>query len=51
MQQIDIPVRGKQNVQLDASALTDGMYLYSLIADGKVVQTRRMIVEDCMKQK
>ena len=43
--QLDIPVRGKQNVQLDASALTDGMYLYSLIADGKVVQTRRMIVE------
>ena len=43
--QLDIPVRDKQNVQLDASALTDGMYLYSLIADGKVVQTRRMIVE------
>jgi hypothetical protein len=43
--QLDIPARGKQDVTLDASALTDGMYLYSLIADGKVVQTRRMIVE------
>ena len=45
VQQLDITARGKQNVTLDASALTDGMYLYSLIADGKVVQTRRMIVE------
>ena len=45
VQQTDITARGKLNVQLDASALTDGMYLYSLIADGKVVQTRRMIVE------
>ena len=45
VQQVDIPARGKQNITLDASALTDGMYLYSLIADGKVVQTRRMIVE------
>ena len=45
VQQTDITARGRQNVQLDASALTDGMYLYSLIADGKVVQTRRMIVE------
>ena len=45
VQQTDITARGKLNVQLDASALTDGMYLYSLIADGKVVQTRRMIME------
>ena len=45
VQQTDITARGKLNVQLDASALTDGMYLYSLIADGKVVQKRRMIME------
>ncbi len=45
VQQVDIAVRGKQSVTLGSSALTDGMYLYSLIADGKVVQTRRMIVE------
>ena len=43
--QLDITARGKQNITLDASPLTDGMYLYSLIADGKVVQTRRMIIE------
>ena len=45
VQQLDITARGKQQVTLNASSLTDGMYLYSLIADGKVVQTRRMIVE------
>ena len=45
VQQLDITARGKQNVQINATALNDGMYLYSLIADGKVVQTRRMIVE------
>ena len=43
--QVDITARGKQNIQLTSANLTDGMYLYSLIADGKVVETRRMIVE------
>ncbi len=43
--QVDITARGKQTVQLNAAALTDGMYLYSLIADGKVIETRRMIIE------
>ena len=45
LQQIDIAARGKQAVTLNAATLTDGMYLYSLIADGKVVETKRMIVE------
>ena len=45
LQQIDIAARGKQAVTLNAATLADGMYLYSLIADGKVVETRRMIVE------
>jgi len=45
VEQVDITTRGKQNIQLTSANLTDGMYLYSLIADGKVVETRRMIVE------
>ena len=45
VQQVDITARGKQTVELNAIGLSDGMYLYSLIADGKVVETRRMIVE------
>ena len=45
VQQVDIDGRGKQTVKLDATDLAEGMYLYGLIADGKVVETRRMIVE------
>lgn len=45
VEQVDITARGKQNIQLSSANLTDGMFLYSLIADGKVVETRRMIVE------
>jgi len=45
VEQVDVTARGKQNIQLTSARLTDGMYLYSLIADGKVVETRRMIVE------
>ncbi len=45
LHQIDVTSRGKQAVTINASSLADGMYLYSLIADGKVVETRRMIVE------
>ena len=43
--QVDITARGKQTIQLNAASLGNGMYLYSLIADGKVIVTRRMIVE------
>ena len=45
VQQVDITARGKQTIKVDAANLAEGMYLYSLIADGKVVETRRMIVE------
>lgn len=43
--QVDIPARGATSVTLSAATLSEGMYLYSLVADGKIVQTRRMIVE------
>ena len=45
VEQVDITTRGKQVVRLSSENLTDGMYMYSLITDGKVVETRRMIVE------
>ena len=35
---------GKGSVRIPASRLKAGMYLYSLIADGKVLDTKRMIV-------
>ena len=40
-----VSVRGTNKITLDASNLPDGIYLYSLITDGYVVQTRRMIIE------
>ena len=44
VQQVDVTARGKQTVSINAATLEEGMYLYSLIADGQVVQTRRMII-------
>lgn len=45
IQQVDITHRGKQEVFINAGELSDGMYLYSLVTDGKIIQTRKMIVE------
>lgn len=36
--------RGKTSVTIAGSSLDAGMYLYSLIADGKVIDTKRMIL-------
>lgn len=36
--------RGKSSVTLETGSLTAGMYLYALVADGKVVDTKRMII-------
>ena len=43
----NVPVseRGKTNITVYASELGAGMYIYTLVVDGKVVVTRRMIVE------
>jgi hypothetical protein len=35
---------GFGSVEVDAGSLSEGTYLYSLIVDGKMVQTRRMIL-------
>lgn len=36
--------RGKSSIAIFGSELTAGMYLYALIADGKVIDTKRMIL-------
>jgi len=41
---IQVPDRGDVEVKISASELSAGMYLYSLIADGKVVDTKRMVL-------
>lgn len=41
---ITIADRGKSSISVSATGLHEGMYLYSLIADGKVIDTRKMIL-------
>jgi hypothetical protein len=36
--------RGKGNLTIQGSEFSAGMYLYALIADGKVIDTKRMIL-------
>ena len=44
IKQISINERGKTSVNITSEGLIAGMYLYSLIADGKVISTKRMIL-------
>ena len=39
-----ITERGLSQLAITSSDMTEGMYLYSLIADGKVISTRKMIL-------
>ena len=41
---LDITQRGNSSVILNASQLNAGMYLYSLIIDGKEIDTKKMIL-------
>ena len=41
---IDITERGTSCIPVISDGLAEGMYLYSLVADGKVVGTRKMIL-------
>lgn len=43
---IDLQERGSISVKIEASSLTPGMYIYSLIADGNEVDSKRMIITD-----
>jgi hypothetical protein len=37
-----INAKGKGNVTIDASTLSSGTYQYSLIVDGKLIDTKQM---------
>jgi len=41
---IDINQKGKGNVTIDANSLKAGMYLYTLICDGREIATKKMIL-------
>lgn len=44
VKQTDISDRGNISIEVTSEGLVPGMYLYSLIADGKVISTKRMIL-------
>lgn len=45
IQNVPVAERGETNITVYASELGAGMYIYTLVVDGKVVVTRKMIVE------
>lgn len=45
IQNVPVAERGETNITVYASDLGAGMYIYTLVVDGKVAVTRRMIVE------
>ncbi len=46
LQKIQINGKNEQTVTLQGSELKAGMYMYSLIIDGKVIDTKKMILTD-----
>lgn len=44
VKQIEISERGQFSLDINSTGLENGMYLYSLIADGKLISTKRMII-------
>ena len=44
IRRIDIDGRGILRIPVTSEGLTEGMYLYSLVADGKMVGTKKMIL-------
>lgn len=44
VQKLDVKERGVSRVTVIGSGLAEGMYIYSLVADGKVVGTKKMIL-------
>lgn len=46
VQNLPVTARGETDITVHASALTAGMYIYTLVVDGKAAVTRRMIVTE-----
>ncbi|MBI3518602.1 MAG: T9SS type A sorting domain-containing protein [Bacteroidetes bacterium] len=45
IQTVDIKTRGKGKVNVFAADLSSGLYHYTLVADGKVVDSKKMVRE------
>jgi hypothetical protein len=46
IRKIQINGKGNQNIIIQGSELKAGMYMYSLIIDGKVIDTKKMVLTD-----
>ena len=46
VKKVSISGKGKSEVQINTSDMKAGIYMYSLIVDNKLINTRRMIVSD-----
>ena len=46
IQALPVTERGETDITVYANDLTAGMYIYTLVVDGKVAVTRRMIVTE-----
>ncbi|CAN5758037.1 hypothetical protein BH10BAC2_BH10BAC2_07750 [soil metagenome] len=44
LKQVNITGTGKGSVSIDAAAMASGVYSYTLVADGKIIGSRQMIV-------
>ena len=42
----DISARGETTVSIEGNSLNAGMYIYTLVADGEEVDSKRMILTD-----
>ena len=45
IQTVDLKTRGKGKVNVFASDLSSGLYHYTLVADGKIVDSKKMVIE------
>lgn len=44
LKKFNLEERGKSSITIEGSILNAGMYIYSLVADGKIIDTKRMIL-------
>ena len=45
VQNVPVLERGETNITVYANNLSAGMYIYTLVVDGRVAVTRKMVVE------
>ena len=46
VKKINITEKGKSEVQINTSDLKAGIYMYSLIVDNQLINSKRMVVTD-----